>query len=144
MGVCMYVCVCVCVCVCLLAQSCPTLCDLMDYSPPISSVHGIFPARILKWLAISPPKRSSQHLPNPGIKLASPTSSALADRFIITDPLGKPMPANAGDKGLIPELGQSTGEGNGNPLKYSCLGNPMDRGAWEAIVHGVASESETT
>ena len=127
-----------CVCVCLLAQSCPTLCDLMDYSPPISSVHGIFPARILKWLAISPhppQKRSSQprDLPNPGIKLVSPTSPALADRFIVTDPLGKPMPANAGDKVLIPELGQSAGEGNGNPLQYSCLGNAMDRGAWQAI-----------
>ena len=36
------------------------------------------------------------------------------------------------------------GEGNGDPLQYSCLGNPMDRGAWQAIVHGVAEESDTT
>ena len=36
------------------------------------------------------------------------------------------------------------GEGNGNPLQYSCLGNPMDRGAWQAAVHGVAKESDTT
>ena len=49
----------------------------------------------------------------------------------------KNLSANAGDLGLIPELGRSPGEGNGNPLQYPCLGNPMDRGAWEAIVHGV-------
>ena len=52
------------------------------------------------------------------------------------------MPANAGDMDLIPGLGRSPGEGNGNPLQYSCLENPMDRGAWWAIVHGVAKESE--
>ena len=46
-------------------------------------------------------------------------------------------PANAGDTGLIPRSGRSLGEGNGNPLQYSCLGNPMDRGAWWATVHGV-------
>ena len=45
---------------------------------------------------------------------------------------------NAGDLGSIPGLGRSPGEGNGNPLRYSCLENPMDRGAWEAAVHGVA------
>ena len=44
--------------------------------------------------------------------------------------------ANAGDVGLIPGLGRSTGEGNGNSLQYSCLGNPMHRGAWQATVHG--------
>ena len=45
---------------------------------------------------------------------------------------------NAGDLGSIPGLGRSTGEGNGNPLQYSCLENPMDGGAWWATVHGVA------
>ena len=45
---------------------------------------------------------------------------------------------NAGDPGSIPGLGRSPGEGNGNPLQYSCLENPMDRGAWQATVHGVA------
>ena len=49
---------------------------------------------------------------------------------------------NAGDLGLIPGLGRSTGEGNGNPLQYSCLEDPMDRGAWWATVHGV-TESRT-
>ena len=46
-------------------------------------------------------------------------------------------PANAGAMGLIPGLGKSPGEGNGNPLQYSCLENSMDRGAWQATVHGV-------
>ena len=46
--------------------------------------------------------------------------------------------SNAGDPGLIPGLGRSPGEGNGNPLQYSCLENPMDRGAWQATVRGVA------
>ena len=50
--------------------------------------------------------------------------------------------ASAGDAGLIPGLGRSPGEGNGNPLQYSCLGNPMDRGAWRATVRGVAKESD--
>ena len=45
---------------------------------------------------------------------------------------------NAGELGSIPGLGRSTGEGNGNPLQYSCLENPMDRGAWQATVQGVA------
>ena len=50
-------------------------------------------------------------------------------------------PANAEDvrdTGSIPGLGRSLGEGNGNPLQYSCLGNPMDKGAWRTTVHGVA------
>ena len=45
---------------------------------------------------------------------------------------------DARDVGLIPELGRSSGVGNGNPLQYSCLENSMDRGAWQAIVHGLA------
>ena len=44
---------------------------------------------------------------------------------------------NAGDAGLIPGLGRSLGEGNGNPLKYSCLGNPMDRGVLWATIYSV-------
>ena len=48
--------------------------------------------------------------------------------------------ANAVDVGLIPGLGRSPGEGNGRPLQYSCLGNPIDRGALQAIVHGHKSQ----
>ena len=50
----------------------------------------------------------------------------------------KNLPANAGNAGLTP------GEGNGNPLQYSCLGNPIDRGFWPATVHGVAKELKAT
>ena len=52
---------------------------------------------------------------------------------------GKASTYNAGDPGSIPGLGRSSGEGNGNPLQHSCLENPVDRGAWLAIVHGVAN-----
>ena len=51
---------------------------------------------------------------------------------------GKASARNAGDPGSIPGLERCPGEGNGNPLQYSCLENPMDRGAWWAAVHGVA------
>jgi len=50
----------------------------------------------------------------------------------------KNLPANSGDVGSIPGSGRSHGDGNGNPLQYSCLKNPMDRGAWQATVHEVA------
>jgi len=54
----------------------------------------------------------------------------------------KNPPANAGDLGLIPGLGRSPRERNGNPLQYSCLGNPMNRGAWQAANHGVTRPEE--
>ena len=56
----------------------------------------------------------------------------------------KNLPASARDSGSIPGLGRSPAEGNGYPFQYSCSGNPMDRGAWQAIVHGVAKESDIT
>ena len=56
---------------------------------------------------------------------------------------GRESACNAGDPGLIPGLGRSPGEGNGNSLQYSCLGNPVDRGAW-ATVHGVTKELDMT
>ena len=51
---------------------------------------------------------------------------------------GKEYACNVGDLGSIPKLGKSPGGRHGNPLQYSCLENPMDRGAWWATVHGVA------
>ena len=54
--------------------------------------------------------------------------------------VSKESACKAGDLGLIPGLGRSPGEGNGNSLQYSCLGNPMDRGACWAAVHGVTKE----
>ena len=64
----------------------------------------------------------------------------LPRRFMVKNP-----PANAGDvgdRGSISELGRSSGEENGSPLQYSCLGNPMDRGAWQATVRGI-TKSQT-
>ena len=58
---------------------------------------------------------------------------------VVKNPLG-----NVGDMDSIPGSGRSPGEENGNLLQYSCLGNPMDRGAWQAIVHGVTKELHTT
>ena len=52
--------------------------------------------------------------------------------------VGKESTCNTGDLGLIPGSGRSPGEENGNPLQYSCLENFMDRGVWQATVHGVA------
>ena len=80
------------------AQLCPTLHDPMDCSPLGSSVHGIFQARVLEWGAIA----------------FSVTSGSVV----------KNSSVNSGDSGLIPGLERSPGEGNGNPLQYSYLGNP--------------------
>ena len=57
---------------------------------------------------------------------------------------GKETACNARDLGLIPGSGRSPGEGNGNPLQFSCLENSMDREAWQARVHGVAKKWEMT
>ena len=62
------------------------------------------------------------------------------DDSLVKDSMGSA--GDAGCTGLIPGLGRSPGEGNGNPLQYSCLENPMDRGAWQAAVHRV-SKSQT-
>ena len=62
--------------------------------------------------------------------------------LVVKNPL-----ANAGDSrdvGSIPESGPSLGKGNGNPPQYSCLGKPMDRGDWQATVHGVTKELDMT
>ena len=57
---------------------------------------------------------------------------------------GKEPTCSAGDVGFVTGSGRSPGEGNGNPLWYPCLGNPTDRGGWQAVVHGVAKELDTT
>ena len=56
----------------------------------------------------------------------------------------KNLSAIAGDTGSIPGSGRSPGEGNDNPVQYSCLENPMDREAWQAIIHGVTKELDMT
>ena len=60
------------------------------------------------------------------------TREALYIRSVIKNP-----PTKAGHEASIPGLGRPPGEGNVNPIQYSCLGNPKDRGAWQATVHGV-------
>ena len=98
------------------------------------------------------------NLPGPGIKAVYPV---LAGGLLTTGPPGKSLHFNlygrfpgfpytsvgkepacsAGDPGSIPGSGRSPEEGNGNPLQYSCLENPKDRGPWRAVVHGVASRA---
>jgi len=56
----------------------------------------------------------------------------------------KNLHVNVGDVGSVPRSGRTPGEGNGNSFQYSCLGNSMDRGAWQATVHGVAKELNMT
>ena len=90
----------------------------MDCRPPGSSVLGISQARILEWVAI--PFCKSYILGFPG------------------GSDGKASACNTGDPGSIPRLGRFPGEGNGNPLHYSCLENSMDGGVWWATVHGVS------
>ena len=65
------------------------------------------------------------------------------ERFLCGSAVKNP-PAKAGDTGLIPGLGSSLGEGNSNPVEYSCLGNPKDRGACWATVSGVSKELDMT
>ena len=150
-------------------QSCPTLCNPMDCSLPGSSIHGIFQARVLEWVAISFSRGSSQP------RDQTQVSCIVGRRFTIWAtrevfgregrdnvnciwpdeshryegmkgfPCGasvKNPSANAGDPGSIPACKRCPGEGNGNPLQYCSLGNPMGRGAWWARVHGV-TKSQT-
>ena len=105
-------------------QSCLTLCDPLDGSPPGSSIPGILQARTLEWVAIS---FSKTHI----------ETSTTKWKIIATTTLGFPGGSdgkasayNVGDLSSIPGLGRSSGEGNGNPLQYSCLENPMKGGAW--------------
>ena len=162
------------------AQSCLTLRDPMDCSPPGSSAHGILQARVLEWGAIAPSTRSASFpveviilCPNnfSFINLLCKQQSKFSDsdipcftpilviyvlqflRTIIEKVLvvlgfsggsdSKRSAYSAGDLGSIPGLGRCPGEKNGNPLQYSCLENPKDRGARWATVHGF-EESDTT
>ena len=89
------------------------------------------------------PFPSAEDLPDPGIKPGSPALQA--DSLPSGFPGGSDSKAsayNVGDLSSIPGLGRSPGEGNGNPLQYSCLENLMDRGVWQATVHGV-TKSQT-
>ena len=63
---------------------------------------------------------------------------SVAYRFSLVAEMVKNLNCNAEDPSSIPGSGRSPGEGSGNPLQYSCLGNPKDRGAWWSTVHGIA------
>ena len=139
--VCVSVCVCVCVCVCMYvccAQSCLTLCYPVSCSQSASLVHGF--SRQGNWSGVPP---SPGNVPDSGIKLKS--SGLQADSLPSKPPrkslwvyntgfphssVGKESACNTGGPSSIPGLGRSPGEGNGNPLQYSCLENPMAGGAW--------------
>ena len=109
-------------------QLCSALSDPMDCSLPGSSVHGVLQARVLECVAIiNECKLSGEQFALSTKMMGFPGTSVV-----------KNPPAHAGDTGSIPGLGRSPGERNDNPLQYSCLGNPMDRGAWRATVHWVA------
>ena len=102
-------------------QLCLTLCDPMDCRLPGSSVHGIFQARVLEWGAIP----------------FSVTFTRLArikvnhtDNYTRTSLVAQTVKHLPTTQGSIPGSGRSPGEGNRNPLQYSCLENPMDGGAW--------------
>ena len=69
---------------------------------------------------------------------ATMIEASLAAQLVKNLPTVQESACKAGDLGSIPGLGRSPGERNGNPLQYSCLENPMDRGAWPATVHGIA------
>ena len=88
----------------------------------------------------------TEELGLPPVSTGSPTCHEVSklERGLPRWLSGKESPANAGDAGLIPGSERSLGEGNGNPFQYSCLGNPVDRGAWQATVHGVTKESDMT
>ena len=79
-----------------------------------------------------------------GLKVISKDYQSVGTLVLLWWLSGKESTCNAGNLGLIPELERAPGEGNGNPLQYSCLGNPMDRGVWWVAVREVAKESDTT
>ena len=148
------------------AQSCPTLSNPMDCSLPGSSIHGIFQARVLEWGAIAfsklhiyfklKKKTKTKHnqgswgifhrilavgfwyLPHPILRecWAIP-SYDLYEKMSLVAHSVKNLHAMQKDLGQTPGSGRSPVGGHGNPLQYSYLENPMDRGAWQATVPGV-------
>ena len=76
--------------------------------------------------------------------LMFPTSQEVDHTGFPGSSVVKNSPVNAGDVGSPPGSVRSHGEGNGNPLQYTCLGNLLDTGAWQAVVHRVTEESDTT
>ena len=143
----------------LVAESCPTLCEPKDCSPPGSSVHGILQARILEWVAIPFSRGFSwPRAPNQVSCIAGRFFTIWATREGQKSQISsfikihcrsggsevKASAWSAWDLGSIPGLGRSPGEGNGNPLQYSWLENPRDGGAWWGYSPQGHKESDTT
>ena len=157
---------------CAQLLSCTQLCNPLDCRPPGSSAHEVFQARILEWVVISSSRGSPQpragtrvscisciaggfFIPEPPGKPPWPAQckSGLLPILKIkfhwntVFPGGldtKESACNTGDPGSITGSGRSPGEGHGYPLRYSCLENPMDRGAWQATVHEGHKKLDTT
>ena len=105
----------------LITQSCPTLCDTMD----CKACRAFLPMEFSRQAYYSVlPFPSPGDLPDSGIELGSPALQVFPNSSV-----SKESACNAGDLGSVPELGRSSGEGNGNPLQHSCLEDPMDKGA---------------
>ena len=135
----------------LVSQLCLTLCDPMDCSAPGSSVHRIFPGKstgvgchFLFQLGLKPPVYFLfLSFPDSGLIVLKSVSFWYLCRRHMTKPplLGLPSvkesACQVGEPSSIPGLGRFPGKGNGKPLQYSCLGNPVDGGAWWTAVHGV-------
>ena len=110
--------------VCVRTQSCLAFCNPMDHSPPGSTVHGIFQARILEWVVISCSKGSSQPRDWTWV-------FRIAGRYfnIWASPVAQ-LVKNLHAMDLIPWVGNTPGEGKGSPLQYSGLENSMDYSPW--------------
>ena len=141
-----------------LLQLCLTLCNPMYCSLPGSSVHWILQTRILEWVVMSSSRASSRptdwtlifyvylHWQVDSLPLVPPGESldilVLRCKYVLLQSVcgssdSKESACNAGDPGLIPGSGRSPEEGNSFPLQYSCLENPMGRGALWVTVHEV-------
>ena len=107
----------------------------MTIGKTIALTTWIFVSKVMSLLFNMLSRLVITFLPRSKLLLISWQQSPFAVALVAKNP-----PANSGDirhASSVPELGRSPGEGNGNPLQYSCLENPMDRGTWQAIVHSV-------
>ena len=126
------------ICCCSVAQSCPTLCDPMDCSTPGLPIlqHFLEFAQIhVHWVS------DAIQSPHPLLYTKGTKPLGASQVALVV----KNLAANAGDArdvGLIPGSRKPLGVGNGNPLQYACLENPMNGEAWQATVHGV-TKSQT-
>ena len=137
-----------CLCVCVwVAQSCLILCHPMDYSPPGSSVHGILQARILEWVAIyfsrgSSPPRDWTWISWTACRFFAIWATWEDQRLLrvmeMQNMVDAFMEYSATIRNKLQGHAVVSREGHRNPLQYSCLQNPVNRGAWWAAVHGVA------